>query len=292
MIDAKNIIDFKEPDIQQTKLSYYKTKKISTNVFRVSDRKPVFLFYGSNPSFYHTIVEELGQALYLKKKIANLRVIVCYESTKQLVPVVSELQTMFPFLEIMHKPIDQYDAVLISNLVYCHYENNIFLKRAFKKTIVNKWSHFHIHKFFTPELRRAFLQFTDKSNKLNNHKIYIKFDVKKGSQHGRKYLPEDILMLEKFFAKHNFEIFDPTSVSLLKQIQKISKAKTVVSLSGSNSTHCLWMKTNATFVLMNLASPYNFPHDDLIKNSCNLIFLEESASAVPYRLKEDYSYLI
>ena len=272
--------EFEPPAFQQKNLSYYKTKIISTNVFKVSDKDFVFLLYASNNSFYHTIVEELGQALYLRKIIPNLRLILCYESTKNFSSVASELLKMFPFLEVMQRPIDEYDAVLIPNLVYCHYQNNLFLIKALGRDSNSRWSHFAIHKFFTFELRKAFSRFTEKSDISNNKKIYIKFDHNKGYQHGRKYSCQNVSMLENFFIKNNFEIVDPMSLSLLEQIEKISSASVVASLSGSSSTQCLWMKKNATFILMNLASPYYFPHDDLIKNNCQLIFLTDPASAV------------
>lgn len=264
--------------------------------FIVNKDQPVCLFNASSYSLYHVIFEEIGQALFLKKDIPNLQIIAFYSKANGVSDLARSLLEPFN-ISLMSHPIEDYSKISIPKLFYYRYGNSPFLVKKLGETGSRLESAIVMHRRYTPYLREAFRKFRDKSRAPHNLKIYLKSlpkvpDLKYNPGDQRDYSPENIHKLEKFFKGRGYAILDPLSVSFREQVRIISRAKVLVSLSGSNSAHAIWLDSDATFFLMTLNSKYNFPHDDVIKNSCNLIYLTDDIDSLIHRLSTEYSGLL
>lgn len=276
----------------ETYFIYNNLNAVADQKFVVSDERPVFLFNASSHSLYHIIIEELGQALYLKNQFPDIKIYANYTALNGKSPLALSLLEMFDIFEFMPFNIEQYSKIEIPRLAYYAYGNNPLLLDVLGKTNSRNYSQEFWHAALSPILRNFFKKF--RAPAVNpNLKIYIKLDPSKYRQDGRSYNPEDVARVEKFFIDNGFIIFDPMSVSLTEQIYKISEAQTVASLSGSNSTHSIWTSESSTFFLMNLGSKsYNFPHGDLIENNCRLEFLNDDVEDLIKKLSTNYASLL
>lgn len=230
--------------------------------------------------------------MYLKKRIPNLKVVVMYDKTHKISELCKQLIDMLDiFDEVMEHSIEEYHTVEIPNLVFLRYGNNQWLMRdvTLSKSGSRKPSEPLYHNMVSKIIKRQFLKF---QAPLYDSKIYLQLEPSKYLRDGRKYTKEDVEKLENFFKDNGYEIFNPVSASLKEQIKKISSARVVASLSGSNSAHSLWMKDEATFILMNLGSSYFFPHDDLIKNNCRIEFLKGPVEETISYIKKALPHLL
>lgn len=241
---------------------------VSVAPFIIEDDRPVLFLSGDCGSLYHSLFDEIGQALYLKQLLPELRVLAVYYDPEPG-KLMQSLCKMFGF-EIMKQRIPKYQQIKVKNLVWLRNPSNVWLKREMQKQKLKLpiFTEASWQNIVGPTLREAF---KDKiiASESPNKKIFLQIPPGKWKDSGRNFLSKDVLMIEKFFKNKGYLIVDPMKIPFRDQVSLVANSTHLASLAGSNSAHSVYAKEDAIFVMINLSEKYGFAHSNVLRLNCD-----------------------
>lgn len=277
-IELNALVKAKQEKILEQETKKVSAKQLSFESGRLNGYKKARSFYEKNPIFfingdchslYHGIVDEVGQALYLKKILPNLRTVLLWTNPQPSWLMVS-LAQLFNF-DVMPRRVGTYSHIDAERMQIVKTSTSTWIKRKLAEQGMQIETDIHDtvwRKMSVPILKEAFLPLCTKDDSLNK-KIFLKMEPRKLVDSGREFSKKDVILLTKFFTQKGYVVIDPMEHSLHDQINIIHNATHIVSMAGSNSAHSIYAKQEAVFVMLNLSETYGFGHDELIEQACN-----------------------
>lgn len=253
----------------------------------------VFLFNGIEKSFYHGIIENVGQYLALKS---------IYED---LVPLNIEFapQTRAPdFSASFIEEIVGAGIVNLKNIgegVSKIYINKLFLVTPVGSKLTNKFFINHVPEILSAEYHagnrayikwfagavRAELLSTIEPRELDkNKKIFIHSSNKLVGENSELIDEQDKRFASKSeydkvveqFVDLGYTAVHPEALNIFDQISMIKSAESIATVKGSNSVHSIFADAETNFTMVNLTENNTFPHETLVECFINNpSFIEE-----------------
>lgn len=243
-----------------------------------------FLFNVSSISYYHGLIDVLGNYLLIKKNFPNTNLVLASTSETPNTDGFGKPK-LYPFMKHVLKlmgvssntiyALENYKEISFDELRYIVNHEDYFLKYAFDAEIITEDQSFNSASYqnqcskAVKDMLRQHVQVMP--NAPSN--IFIDFNVEKiqflsvPEKKERFFDSRHYYDWRNFLVDSGYAAIDPAKLSMQEQMNYVFNADKIVTITGSNSCHSLYCNDNAKFVLTNFNTHYRFPHDQLVKNN-------------------------
>lgn len=137
------------------------------------------------------------------------------------------------------KEIDRGSLVNCKKLIYC---TPLWLSLDNTKYLPNPKKEFFVDTYALDIVKNKIVQQVDKKYNIKNNKIYLQ------RLNNKLRSITNIVEVEKFLYKHNFDFIDTSTLSFEEQVNLFSNAKIIIGASGASFTNMLFMQEDSTVI--------------------------------------------
>lgn len=262
-----------------------------------------FILHATEPSFYHGLIDHVGQFLFIKHKIDSDTVPIYFENeggviVKHAKDFMQEMLTKSPEFTLFAVP-EEFGSIKIKNLyALAPIENHIMAKLFLQdiRKMIGRYS-YNDKSQIMPILRELTnyinLHIKDKADKIKDKKIFIHSsnnkmtdeEILKENSEQRFFFKKDYDKIVKAFMKSGFDIVDPEGLSFKDQVNLFSSASHIASTKSSNSVHSLYLDPDVKFIIVSPGDDYEFPHEKMISWFIDDVTVINSVSEINKTLK-------
>lgn len=238
-----------------------------------------FLFNISSVSYYHGLIDVLGQYLLLKDVFPDIRPVFMSTPFEHNIDSEKSENKISGFMRYVSEllgaeniySVQDYNEISFELLTYIVNHEDYFLYYALPNIRTQDQSFHPPYQRECAIRSRKFL--IAHTKKINGYpkKVFVESKLEKMNGHQtpdiieRQFNHEDYYSHVDFFRSKGFVTIDPTSMTMQEQMEYVYNADIVATMTGSNSAHSLYCNDDATFILSSFNTSYRFPHDNLVR---------------------------